>query len=269
MSWWGKIAGAVFGYLVGGVLGAVLGFAVGHAFDRGVTGIESPRGGHRARVQEAFFHATFAVMGHVAKADGRVSKDEIEHAESVMRQMHLNETQRHEAMRRFNEGKQPDFDLQAVLHRFRRECRRRTTLVQMFIEIQLQAAYADGHMDAAEERVLLRVCHKLGIPEERFRLLERMLRGGPNERQQHAGGRGRAEPVGNGGMSVDDAYEILGVSEDAGNDDVKKAYRKLMSEHHPDKLFAKGLPEEMVEAAKSKSQDIGRAYERIKDARGI
>ncbi|MEX1082184.1 MAG: co-chaperone DjlA [Halofilum sp. (in: g-proteobacteria)] len=269
MSWWGKIAGGVFGYMVGGVLGAILGIALGHAFDRGITGLDSPRGGHRARVQAAFFQATFAVMGHVAKADGRVSKDEISHAESVMRQMHLNQAQRQEAMRRFNEGKQPDFDLESVLQRFRRECRRRTTLVQVFIEIQLQAAYADGHMDPATERVLLHVCQMLGIPEERFRLLERMLRGGHHSRQRgaHTGGRGAF--VDRDGMSVDDAYAVLGVSRDAGDDEIKKAYRKLMSEHHPDKLLAKGLPDEMVEVAKSKSQDIGRAYERIKEARGI
>ncbi len=269
MSWWGKIAGGVFGYLVGGVLGAILGIALGHAFDRGITGLDSPRGGHRVRVQAAFFQATFAIMGHVAKADGRVSKDEIDHAESVMRQMHLSPSQRQEAMRRFNEGKQPDFDREAVLQRFRRECRRRNALVQMFIEIQLRAAYADGHMDAAEERVLLHVCHTLGIPEERFRLLERMLRGGGHERWQGAHRRGRGEPIERGGMSIDDAYATLGVSAEAGNDDIKKAYRKLMSEHHPDKLLAKGLPDEMVEVAKSKSQHIGRAYERIKEARGI
>lgn len=268
MSWWGKIAGGVFGYLVGGVLGAILGVALGHAFDRGLGGGDHPRGGHRARVQAAFFHATFTIMGHVAKADGRVSKDEIDHAESVMRQMHLTPSQRHEAMRRFNEGKQPDFDLDAVLQRFRRESRRRATHVQMFIEIQLRAAYADGHMNPAEERVLLRVCHVLGIPEERFRLLERMLRGG-GQRQQGAHTGSRGEPVGQSGMSIDDAYATLGVSTDAADDEIKKAYRKLMSEHHPDKLLAKGLPDEMVEVAKSKSQDIGRAYERIKEVRGI
>lgn len=271
MSWWGKIAGGVFGFMVGGPLGAVLGAALGHAFDRGVTGIEGPRIGHRERVQVAFFRATFSVMGHVAKADGRVSEHEIGVAEGVMRQMHLNQAQRREAMQRFNEGKAPDFDLDGVLREFRRDCRRRSTLVQMFMEIQLQAAYADGQMEGPEERVLLHVCHVLGVPEERFRMLERMMRGEHRSQRSRrgAGGHGHGRATGRGGMSIDDAYAILGVSSEAGNDDIKKAYRKLMSEHHPDKLLAKGLPDEMVEVAKTKSQDIGRAYERIKEARGI
>jgi DnaJ like chaperone protein len=266
VNWWGKILGGVFGFLIGGPLGAVLGAAMGHAFDRGLSGIDESRGGQRERVQATFFRTTFSVMGHVAKADGRVSEREIGVAEDVMRQMRLNQAQRREAIELFNKGKANDFDLEAVLEEFRHECRRRSTLVQMFMEIQLQAAYADGQMDPPEERVLLHICEALSIPEERFRLLERMLRGGHRAQQD---GHGGDRASGSGGMSISDAYAMLGVSSQASNDDVKKAYRKLMSEHHPDKLLAKGLPDEMVEVAKSKSQDIGQAYERIKEARGI
>lgn len=268
MSWWGKIVGGAFGFMVGGPLGAVLGAALGHSFDRGLHGIEGVdegRAGSRERVQAAFFTATFSVMGHIAKADGRVSAHEIGLAEAVMRQMRLSDQQRDAAIRLFNEGKRADFDLDGVLEQFRRECRRRTTLIQMFVEIQLQAAYADGRMDAAEERVLLHACRILNIPEERFRLLERMLMGAHGTDGQQRGGRvaGRDE------MSLEDAHAILGVSRQAGNDEVKKAYRKLMSQHHPDKLVSKGLPDEMIEMAKSKSQDISRAYERIKEQRGM
>lgn len=262
MNWWGKLLGGGFGLMAGGPLGAVLGAAMGHAFDRGLAGIGETHGGRREHVQVTFFRATFSVMGHVAKADGRVSEREIGVAEGVMRQMRLDSAQRREAIELFNQGKTHDFDLDAVLDEFRRECRRRPTLVQMFIEIQLQAAYADGDLDQAEEQLLLHMCSILGIPEQRFRLLERMLRGGQRS-QQRAGGPPRQE-----GMSLADAYEILGVSKDASDDEVKKAYRRLMSQHHPDKLVSKGLPDEMVEMAKSKSQDISLAYERIREARG-
>lgn len=268
MSWWGKIVGGAFGFMVGGPLGAVLGAALGHSFDRGLHGIEGADvagAGSRERVQAAFFTATFSVMGHIAKADGRVSAHEIGLAEAVMRQMRLTDQQREAAIRLFNEGKRPDFDLDGVLEQFRRECRRRTTLIQMFVEIQLQAAYADGHMDAAEERVLLHACRVLNFPEERFRLLERMLTGAHGAREGERAGR----VAGREGMSLEDAYAVLGVSRQAGDDEVKKAYRKLMSQHHPDKLVSKGLPDEMIEMAKSKSQDISRAYERVKEERGL
>lgn len=276
MSWWGKIVGGAFGFMVGGPLGALLGAAIGHSFDRGLTGIEAGAGGaadpgEQERVQAAFFTATFSVMGHVAKADGRVSEREIGVAEAVMQQMRLNEAQRKVAIRLYRDGKSPDFDLDAVLEQFRRECQRRSSLIQFFIEIQLQSAHADGRMTPEEEAVLLHICRVLRFPEERFRLLERMLHGEYHAHQQWrqtGGDRGQRVP-GRGGMALHDAYAILGVARNDDNDAIKRAYRKLMSQHHPDKLVARGLPDEMIEVAKEKSQDISRAYERIKEARGM
>lgn len=88
MSWWGKALGGAFSYLLGGPLGALLGTALGHKLDRqAATGVREAAGvgiGSQPRVQAVFFMATFSVMGHVAKADGRVSEDEIEIARSVM-----------------------------------------------------------------------------------------------------------------------------------------------------------------------------------------
>ncbi len=288
MSWWGKIVGGGFGFMVGGPLGALLGVAVGHTFDRGLKGIEQqPPGGngsarqragwqwgrqHRQeRAQAAFFAATFAVMGRLAKVDGQVSRTEIEVAEAVMRQMRFNNQQREAAIHLFNQGKDPDFDLDAVVAQFRDECRRRPSLVQFFLEIQIEAAYADGHMTAEEEEVLLRVCQILGFPVERFRLLERMLRGARGSRRRSHRGEGgdqRGRPSA-GGMDVDDARNILGVDRDASNDEIKKKYRRLMSQHHPDKLVSQGLPDEMMQKAKEKSQEISRAYETLRAHRGF
>ena len=267
MSWWGKLVGGAFGLMVGGPLGAVLGAALGHSFDRGLTGIEGPvgRSGNQERVQAAFFTATFSCMGHLAKADGRVSPREIEVAESVIQRMRLSPEQRDAAIDLFNQGKQADFDLEGTLRQFRQESRRRTNIIQMFVEIQLQAAYADGQLNGAEERMLLYMCRILGFSEARFRLLERMLKN-----QSRTDGPGRQGPAGaREGMTIRNAYEILGVSRDASNDEIKKAYRRLMSQHHPDKLVSRGLPDEMVEMAKSRSQDISRAYECVKEARGM
>lgn len=287
MSWWGKIVGGGFGFMVGGPLGALLGAAVGHTFDRGLKGIEQqPPGGNdgarqragwqwgrqqrQERAQAAFFAATFAVMGRLAKADGQVSRNEIRVAEAVMRQMRFNSQQREAAMELFNQGKDPDFDIDAVVAQFRDECRRRPSLVQFFLEIQIEAAYADGQMTAAEEQVLLHICHILGFPVERFRLLERMLRGARGSQQRSRGGAGedRRGRAAGGGMAVEDAYNILGVDRDASDDEIKKKYRRLMSQHHPDKLVSQGLPDEMMQKAKEKSQDISRAYETIREHRG-
>ena len=144
MSWWGKIIGGTFGFMAGGPLGALLGAALGHQFDSGLKQFDALPPGETERTQTAFFAASFSVMGHVAKADGHVSRDEIELARQVMSQMQLNEQQRRLAINLFNEGKAADFPLDAVLAQLRQECHRRATLLQMFLEIQLHAAYADG-----------------------------------------------------------------------------------------------------------------------------
>ena len=266
MAWWGKLFGGAFGFMLGGPLGAVLGAALGHNFDKGMASLPGDEGfepGDRERVQMAFFTATFSVMGAVAKADGKVSRDEIALAEAVMDKMDLTAEMRKTAIRLFNEGKSADFPLDEVIDQFCQECVRRQNLMQMFVELQLQAAYADGVMDPAEERLLLHICERLGFSENVFRQLERMVHA-----ERHFGGGGRrAAPQ--TGPTLEDAYDVLGM--DASNNDaeVKKAYRRLMSQHHPDKLVAKGLPEEMMKMAEQKTKEIKQAYDKIKDERGM
>ena len=264
MSWWGKVVGGAFGFMLGGPLGAVLGAALGHNLDKGLSGLPEDGSygpGDQQRVQTAFFTATFSVMGAVAKADGRVTADEIALAKAVMTEMALSEEMRETAIRLFNEGKSDSFPLDDVLAQFRKECHRRQNLMQMFMEIQLQAAYADGKLDPAEDNLLKDICGCLGISELLYRQLERMIRA---ERGFGGGGRtaGRSK-----GPSLEDAYNLLNMTPDSSDAAVKKAYRRLMNQHHPDKLVAKGLPEEMMKMAAKKTHEIKQAYEIIKKSR--
>jgi len=267
MSWWGKLAGGAFGFMLGGPLGALLGAVLGHNLDKGLQGLDteaSPTSAkEQERIQTAFFTATFSVMGHLAKADGRVSPEEIAQAQAVMAHMDLDADMRRAAIDLFNQGKQQGFPLDGVLQQFRRECRRRTTLIQMFMEIQIQAAYADERLDPAEDRLLLHICGKLGIPEFLYRQLERMIRAQMNFGDGGKGRQGASQP------SLADAYAVLNINADASDAEVKKAYRRLTSQHHPDKLVAKGLPEEMMQIAARKTHEIRQAYEIIKQARGF
>ncbi|MGE4617890.1 MAG: co-chaperone DjlA [Gammaproteobacteria bacterium] len=171
MAWWGKVVGGAFGFMLGGPLGAAFGAAIGHNFDKGVERDHFATGSgasSQERVQAAFFTATFSVMGHIAKADGQVTQEEIALARAVMRDMALNTAQTRVATDLFNQGKQPDFDIDAVIDQFRRECHRRLTLMQMFVEIQLHAAYADGALHPREEAVLKRLASRLGFSEQHF-----------------------------------------------------------------------------------------------------
>lgn len=273
MSWLGKVIGGTFGFLMGGPLGAVFGAAVGHQFDRGMTetaqlGADFEPGAQH-RVQMAFFTATFSVMGHVAKADGRVTEAEIEWARSVMNRMELSEDLRKTAVRLFTEGKRTDFALEEVLTQFRMECHRRYSLIRMFIEIQLEAALADGALHAQEDRLLLQICQYLKFSRFEYQAIrmtleaQKRVAGGPWRHDERRQRDSRRQP------SLADAYAALGVKPSASDAEVKRAYRRMMSQHHPDKLVAKGLPEEMVKLATEKAQQIRKAYEIVSEARNI
>jgi DnaJ like chaperone protein len=209
-------------------------------------------------VQAAFFTTTFSVMGYIAKADGKVTADEIQLAEAVMNRLGLDAQMRASAKKLFNEGKSADFPIDEVMQQFRRETHRRTTLIQMFLEIQLQAAYADGVMHPAERQALRGICEHLGIPAAQLDRLEEMLRAGFGRAGYDAAA---AE------TSLKDAYHLLGVDESVSDSELKKTYRRLMSQHHPDKLVSKGLPEQMIKDATQKTQQIKSAYELIKKSR--
>ncbi len=263
MNFWGKLIGGVLGYMMGGLFGGLIGVLLGHQFDRGLANFSgnfsTGLGGlSHGEIQRAFFEATFSVMGHLAKADGRVSEEEIALARHVMARMGLSEQARHEAITLFSKGKESDFVLEDMLTRFHNATRRARNLQQMFIEIQLHAAYADGELNPAEKKLLLVICDALGFSTTDFDRLEAMVRA-----EQHAAKGGRVEQV-----SLDDAYAILNVTRESSDAEVKRAYRKLTNQHHPDKLVAKGLPEEMMKLAEEKTHEIRAAYERIREARG-
>lgn len=266
MAWWGKVVGGALGFVLGGPLGALLGGVLGHNLDKGIvslTGTEELDPGERERVQTAFFAATFSIMGHVAKADGRVSEREIALAEAIMTQMELSPDMRVTAIGLFQKGKSEGFDLDEVLEQFRRECHRRRSLMQMFLEIQIQAAYADGPTNATEDRLLLHICSKLGIPEFLYRRLEQLVRFQQEFAGAQAGSKAGGRQPSPARPTLEQAYQVLGLTRKASDAEVKRAYRRLTSQHHPDKLVSKGLPEEMMKLAAQKTHEIRQAYEMI------
>ncbi len=265
MNFMGVLIGAVLGFMLGGPLGALLGAILGQSLSVGVS--HTGWSGHDAvRAQQAFFTATFSVLGHVAKADGHVSDHEIRAARAVMAHMNLNAEQTRAAMELFNRGKQPDFDLDAMLLELRRSCHGRRDVLSMFLQIQLSAALADGVMHPAERAVFDRICGVLGISEFERRQYEQFIRA--QQRFRTGGSAGQGAPAAREDQLAA-AYQTLGVDPKAGDGEIKTAYRKLMKEHHPDKLVAKGLPPEMIRLAQEKVQQINVAYDLVKSSRGI
>ena len=278
MSWLGKILGGAIGFAIGGPIGALVGVALGHNLDRsgraerGWTDadlldaddtadfLDSPEFlDPRERTQTAFFTATFAVMGHLAKADGLVTRDEIRLASQVMDEMQLSDAHRRLARRLFREGRAADFPVGEVLDQLRRECRYSSHLITMFVEILLHAAFADGELHAQERALLGTICARLRLPAGELDRLEAMVRA------EHHARSGKPSDA----LSAGDAYAILGVDETCTDAELKRAYRRMMNRHHPDKLVAKGLPEEMMRVATEKTREIKAAWDRLKEVRGL
>ncbi|MGD8173122.1 co-chaperone DjlA [Vibrio sp. TRT 21S02] len=288
MHIFGKILGGFFGFLFGGPFGAVFGLFIGHQFDKArrlsQAGFRSnPFGGgpSQAERQEEFFKAAFAVMGHVAKAKGQVTKEEIQLASTMMDRMNLQGEQRRAAQDAFREGKSSDFPLDTMLERVRISSGGRFDLMQFFLELQISAAFADGDVHPSERNLLHRIARGLGFSsqqlEQRLRMQEAAFRfqhggggfGGQHAGGSHSGGHSSGWQQASQASQLSDAYKVLGIEESADAKDVKRAYRKLMNEHHPDKLMAKGLPPEMMNVAKEKSQEIQSAYDLIKKVKGF
>ena len=146
--WWGKLIGGIIGLLRGGITGAIFGALMGHMVDRFLSGL-----GGASRTRDAFFGAMFSTLGHISKADGRVTKAEIAAAELLMRRMQLSEDERQGAIRYFQQGKERDFDFEATLREFARHSMLRHELRIMFIELLIEASLSDGNLSQGEQAI--------------------------------------------------------------------------------------------------------------------
>lgn len=255
---------AVIGLLFGGARGLLIGAALGFVLSRVVPALLK-RGIGRIQIQ--FIDSTFAVVGALCKADGVVTRDEIQFAEGLFDRFNLQGVQREHAKEAFRRGKEPDFDLDAEVDRFAQAARGAHALIQMFLRVQLMAVAADGHVHEAEREMLLRIARRLGLSELELAQLAAMLRA-VESGASSSWARGEAgSPRPATRQTVDDAYSTLGVDRNASDAELKRVYYTLIRDNHPDRLAAKGLPESMRQLAEERTREINAAYDVIKKAR--
>ncbi|MBN8412882.1 MULTISPECIES: co-chaperone DjlA [Halomonas] len=252
------VIGAVIGLLTGGPLGMLIGGGIGWWLGGRLRG-GVMLGKGLAEMQRQFMDSTFAVMGAVCQADGQVSGEERQVLEQLLVRLRLPESTKASARAAFERGRASDFDLDAEIARVARLTRGRGALRQIFLQVQLSAIAADGVLHPAEHNMLMRVARGLGCSEAEIAQIEAMLRGGAS----HGAGATQESQ-----SPLEDAYKVLGISPEASDAEIKRAYRKLMSENHPDKLASRGLPDSMREVAEARTVEIGNAYQRIRQARG-
>jgi len=262
--WWGRAAGTLLGAVLGGWPGALLGLILGYVFDERLRlepySGRTWRGCQLSRSEQEFLTATFAVMGHLAKADGRVSTKEVAAAEQVMARLGLDEAGRQRAIYLFTRGKARNFPMRAVLRRFKAGAGRQPEILERFLRCVLEVAYADGRPSPKQQRLLGKVSRRLQVSPQR---LEELARARTASR-----GSSKPQPILNS-SPLSDAFKLLGVAEGASNEQVTLAYRRAISRNHPDRLQANAASEEELKAAHVRTQQIREAYEEIRRARGF
>jgi DnaJ like chaperone protein len=164
---------------------------------------------------------------------------------------------RADAINWFKMGTDPAFDITPACHRFMDVCGKTRNLKQVLLVYLIVLAFADGHFHPAEQALLMQIAARLGYDEAAFRqILDMVL----NQAQL---GAGQANPV----EALNEAYKALGVTRDSTDAEIKRAYRKLISQYHPDKLMGQGVPEDMIKMATEQAKDVQLAYDLIKKSR--
>jgi DnaJ like chaperone protein len=250
MSIWGKILGGAAGFALGGPIGALLGGLAGHAIDRmRAEPTEEGEGGEFPRQSEAtrqiaFTIGVIALGAKMAKADGRVTRDEIEAFREVF---HVPPEEVQNVARVFNMARQDVAGFEAYAKQIARLFRGNREVLEDLLGGLIHIAKADNVIHPKEVDFLRKVAQIFGFSEVEFDRI-RAIYLIPEE----------ADP-----------YAILGVSPDISDDELKRAYRALVRENHPDKLFAQGLPQEFIDVANEKLKAINDAYERVAKRRGL
>ena len=265
--WFGFI-GLLIGHGPGAILGAVLGLV-----------LDNLRYSQRKRaVPEAggLVGPLFTLLGAVAKSDGRVSEAEIDVAERLMTRMNLADEQRKQAVASFNVGKQPEFDVTQSINALRAWAGMRRDHAFSVLDVVMETVLAEGNPPPEKMAILRQLAFALRVSDMELMALLAM-KGFAWNAGAGAQGRGREQTYGwNRGTGYvppqrntqgPDPYVVLGIDPGADERAVKHAYRKLISEHHPDRLG--DLPENMRRQAESRASEINAAYDRIKELRGF
>ena len=267
----GKVIAGLIGFLAFGPAGLLFGLILGHAFDQGLwraLQLSGPDAVHIMRSQ--FFETTFTLLGFIAKADGRVSEAEVAQTETLFAQMRLSSSQRLKAIEHFKEGAAPGFDPAPTVGRFNESLGPRRQAQHTLMAFLVGIALADGAFSEPERSALYQIARLLSLPQREVDQLVAMLNAQAQFQQhQYRSGGGRHQSAQQRPSELATAYAALGVAPETSDGDIKRRYRKLMSENHPDKLIAEGVPDELLRVATERAQEITAAYEVIQNARGI
>lgn len=238
MSWLGAGIGAGIGFAIGGPIGAGIGMWLGSSISR------NKKASKQQQNQTVFFVSLFSILAKMAKADGVVDKDEIKAIEDFMQSINLDSEDRKAAINIFKGALNNQYSIYEYADQYRNIAN--NEMREMLYATLWRVAYADGKIHPNEDKILKEILKNLGINDNLYYQYS----------QQKTSSN-----------SIDKHYAVLGCTKDSSDAEVKKLYRKAMSEYHPDKIQSQGLPKEFIKLANEKSKQINEAYSAIKKAR--
>lgn len=273
MGWTGALVGSYLGSRLLGALGALLGAAIGSYVEEKFTGsssgkqqnkrVRTERGPSSRPSDEMVFCASAAAMlAKMAKADGVITQSEINVVEGVFSRLGFSASSRNYAIDVFRRAKDDAHTIYEYASDFASVVGDVETR-ELFYGLLWELAAADGFVSPEEEKILRSITRYLAIPSHFYTIYSRQY--GTSRSSSSRGGGARSER----GDSLREAYETLGVSQNATDDELKKAYREKAKQLHPDRLRAQGLPDGMIKKANERMAAVNDAWAQIKSARGI
>ena len=273
LYWLGKIVGLILGFTLAQAPGALMGLLIGHIFDSvSISRVKPKRATQQSRVVERpsaeisvndqiYFDTLFSVLGNFAMSGGKVATSYLNELHNIMRQMHLDENAQRNAWDWYRHAQHEDFNLRQALFGFTRHSGTQPEYSQHFLQTLVQFANFHKPINEAQYNMLVTVAHTLGLSSSLFAHLAPKPQPGSQGKKEHT----QTQKT----FTLEDDYKMLNIKSTVSNAEVKWAYRKLMSRYHPDRLMSKNLPEELIQLATRRTQEIKNAYEKILDARGL
>ena len=253
--WWpSTVIGAGAGFAIASIPGALLGALLGQAMDRRLRlqnwdDVRERLGGRPALRDEELL---FVLLGRLAKSDGRVVEGHIQQARQEMTRLAMAEPARLRAIAAFNRGKSGKDRLVRYLHRLKQQ----PHAAEGALRACCRMAWADGKAGHRERQLLLEWGRELGLTRKQILVLA--LEYEPRS----------VIPEG-GTMTYAAALRLLGIEADTDVEQVKQAYRRLVSKHHPDKLAGSGASEARVREATERTRELHQAYAMVRKRRGL
>ena len=247
MNWWGKLIGSGIG-LLGGPMGALVGAAIGHLYDEDDV---TPQDEKKARILYiAYF---FSCASKIAKADGRISAREISATESIMDRMGLNNKTKEFAKNVFRKAKHSRRSIDEEFREVGKLIGFDQVVGQSFLGGLFEIVISnETKLNNLQLKYLQRAEVCLKLPNG---IVRSWVNGG------YAPPSYKIDP---NSMSLNEAYNILGLKTNSSDSEIKTAYRKRAANFHPDKLKSKNLPDEFISFANDQLAKVNQAYERIK-----